>query len=234
MTRPRTRLKMSESHWRDRDWKIWVSMARPRPRLEKSESQWRDWAKVVDTETPSRLSHCLAAFLGLMTQEYFDNLWMSRPRLIETWIYVGCRDRDSSRLRNFLDVETETHRDWEISWMSRPRLIETEKFLGCRDRDSSRLRNFRDVETETHWDREIWWMSRPRPVVTGQKMSIPRLHRDSRWSLTSLELATQLGMPNHSAVVGAGSFAVVVGWMGGMGRILHWEFTIRRKKKDRR
>ena len=187
MTRPRPRLKMSESHWRDRDrdWKIWVSMARPRPRLEKSESQWRDWAKVVDTETPSRLSHCLAAFFGLMTQEYFDNLWMSRPRLIETGIYVGCRDRDSSRLRNFLDVETETHRDWEISWMSRPRLIETEKFLGCRDRDSSRLRNFRDVETETHRDREIWWMSRPRPVETGQKMSIPRLHRDSRWSLAS-------------------------------------------------
>ena len=163
MTRPRPRLKMSESHWRDRDRKIWVSMARPRPRLEKSESQWRDWAKDVDTETPSRLSLCLAAFFGLMTQEYFDNLWISRPRLIETGINVWCRDRDSSRLRNFLDVETETHRDWKISWMLRPRLIETVKFLGCQYRDSSRLeiswtlrlRNFVDVKAKTFWDWEI-------------------------------------------------------------------------------
>ena len=64
--------------------------------------------------------------------------------------------------------------------MSRLRLIETEKFVRCRDQDSSRLKNFIDVETETHRDWEICWMSRPRPVETGQKMSIPRLHRDSR------------------------------------------------------
>ena len=179
----RLRLQMFEPQWRDRDWKIWVSMPRPRLRLKKSESLWRDWAKDVDTQTPSRLSLCLAAFFGLMTQKYFDNLWISRPRLIETGINVWCRDQDSSRLRNFLDVETETHRDWEISWMSRPRLIETEKFLGCQDRNSSRLRNFWDVETETHRDREIWWMSRPRPIETGQKMSKPRLNRDSCWSL---------------------------------------------------
>ena len=37
---------------------------------------------------------------------------MSRPRLIETWKFGGCRDRDSSRLGNLLDVETETSRDW--------------------------------------------------------------------------------------------------------------------------
>ena len=83
-----------------------------------------------------------------MTQEYFDNLW----RLIETKKFLGCRDRDSSRLRNFLDVETETHRDWKISGMSRPRLIETEKFQRCRDRDSSRPGNLMDVETETSRD----------------------------------------------------------------------------------
>merc|ERR1711915_129396 len=77
---------------------------------------------------------------------------MSRPRLIETWIFAGCRDRDSSRLGNLLDVETETHRDWEICWMSRPRLIETGKFSGCRDRDQSRLGNLLDVETETSRD----------------------------------------------------------------------------------
>ena len=39
---------------------------------------------------------------------------MSRPRLIETEIFLGCQDRDSSRVRNILAVETKTHRDWEI------------------------------------------------------------------------------------------------------------------------
>ena len=36
---------------------------------------------------------------------------MSRPRLIETKKFGGCRDRDSSRLKKFEDVETETDRD---------------------------------------------------------------------------------------------------------------------------
>ena len=117
------------------------------------------------------------------TQWDWEICWMSRLRLIETEKFVGWRDRDSSRLRNLLDVETKTHQDWKISWMLRPRLIETEKFVGCRDRDSSRLGNLADVETKTHQDREIYWMSRPRPVETEQKMLIPRLHQDSRWSL---------------------------------------------------
>ena len=81
---------------------------------------------------------------------------MLRLRLVEVEIetekFLGCQDQDSSRLRNFLDVETETHRDWKISWMSRLRLIKTEKFLGCRDQDSSRLGNLMDVETETSQD----------------------------------------------------------------------------------
>ena len=83
--------------------------------------------------------------------------WMLRLRLIETEKFLGCRDRDSSRLGNLLDVETETHRDWEICWMSRPRLIETWKFAGCRDRDSSRLENLLDVETETSrdWTKDV-------------------------------------------------------------------------------
>ena len=58
---------------------------------------------------------------------------MSRPRLIETEKFLGCRVRDSSRLENFLDVKTE-------------------KILGCRDRDSSRLENLMDFETETSQD----------------------------------------------------------------------------------
>ena len=60
-------------------------------------------------------SFCLVFFWLKMTQQDFDNLWMSRLWLIETGMYVGCRDRDSLRLRNILDVETETHRDWDIS-----------------------------------------------------------------------------------------------------------------------
>ena len=36
---------------------------------------------------------------------------MSRPRLIETKKFGGCQGRDSSRLKNFEDVETETNRD---------------------------------------------------------------------------------------------------------------------------
>ena len=71
----------------------------------------------------------------------WDICWMSTSRLINTKKFFGCRDQDSSRLRNFLDVEIETHQDREISGMSRPRLIKTEKFLGCRDRNSSRLKS---------------------------------------------------------------------------------------------
>ena len=92
---------------------------------------------------------------------------MSRPRLIETEKFLGCRDRDSSRLRNLLDVETETHRDLEISQMSRPRLIETGKFAGCRDRDQSRLDKrcrYRDsietlVDLCSCWRRWLQWCS---------------------------------------------------------------------------
>ena len=65
---------------------------------------------------------------------------MSKPRLIETEKFLGFQDRDSSRLKNdfdveakfieknFLNVETETHRDrethrnLEIQWMLRQRL----------------------------------------------------------------------------------------------------------------
>ena len=60
------------------------------------------------------------------------------------WIYLVWLDsfslpNKSTRLWYFVDVETETHWDWEISWMSRLRLIKTGKFNGCRDRDWSRL-----------------------------------------------------------------------------------------------
>ena len=82
---------------------------------------------------------------------------MLRPRLIEAGKFTGFQDRDSSRLRNFLDVETGTHRDLKISWMSRLRLIETEKFLGWWDLDSLRLGNLMEVETETSldWAKEV-------------------------------------------------------------------------------
>ena len=93
-----------------------------------------DWLYLVWLD-----SFCLA-FLCLMTQQDFE--------------FCGCPDWDSSRLRYFLDVETETHWDWEISRMSRPRLIETGKINGCRDRDQSRLGKrcrYRDsIETLAH------------------------------------------------------------------------------------
>ena len=40
-------------------------------------------------------SFCFA-FFALITQQDFDNLWMSRLQLIETGINVGCRNRDSA------------------------------------------------------------------------------------------------------------------------------------------
>ena len=123
------------------------------------------------------------------THRDWDICWMSRPRLIETKKFLGCRDRDSSRLRNFLDVETETHRDWENSWMSRPRLIETEKILGCWDRDHSRLGNAMDVETMTSRDRakdvdtvtpsKILLISGPEPAWPGPE---PEEVRPFSWS----------------------------------------------------
>ena len=54
-----------------------------------------------------------------------SNFKVSRPRLYETWIFWSCRDRDSSRPKNFQVVETETQRDRKIYWLSRPRLVET-------------------------------------------------------------------------------------------------------------
>ena len=101
----------------------------------------------------------LFGYFWLNYSQDFNNLWILRKRLINTGIYDGCRDRELSRLRNFSDVETKTHRDWEISLILRLRLIKTENFLGCRDQDSSRLRNFLDVETKTHQDWKITWMS---------------------------------------------------------------------------
>ena len=77
--------------------------------------------------------------------------------------FYGCRDQDSSRLGNSVIGETETHRDWEILWLSRPR-----------------LGNFVVVETETKRDWEFLWLSRPILFETEQKLSRPRLHRESR------------------------------------------------------
>ena len=94
----------------------------------------------------------LFGYFWLNYSQDFNNLWILRKRLINTGIYDGCRDRELSRLRNFSDVETKTHRDWEISLILRLRLIKTENFLGCRDQDSSKLENLMDVETKTSQD----------------------------------------------------------------------------------
>ena len=190
MSRPRLNLQKSQCRDWDRDWiykslnfetkteteSLWVSMSRPRPRLENL--LFLLWNSKNIWVSISRPRQRLKNFFFC-----YEILFMSRPKVIKTRKFCGCRDRDSSRLGNSLVVETETHRDWEILWLSRPRLIETGKFCGCRDRDSSRLGNFVVVETETKRDWEFLWLSRPRPVETEQKLSRPRLHRESRWSL---------------------------------------------------
>ena len=48
---------------------------------------------------------------------------MSRLRLIETEKFLGCRDRDSSRPGNLMDVETETPRDWAKDTQTPSRLL---------------------------------------------------------------------------------------------------------------
>ena len=99
------------------------------------------------------------------------------------------------RLRLKVSESQCQHRDWETLWLSRPRFIETRKFCGCRDRDSLRLGNFVVVETETKRDWEFLWLSRPRPVKTEQKLSRPRLHRESRWSLHHIPSYTAFATP---------------------------------------
>ena len=92
--------------------------------------------------------------------------WLIVSSLVRFIMFGFSLLNNSPGLWYFVDVETETYRDWKISWMSRLRLIETEKFLGCRDRYSSRLGYLLDIETETHQDWEISWMSRPRLIET--------------------------------------------------------------------
>ena len=97
------------------------------------------------------------------------------------------RDQDHKNIENKTKV-VETIKDETSKFgsrlisenLSRPRLNETGKFYRCRDLDSSRLGNLIDVETKTHRDIEILQLSRPRPIETGQKMSRPRLYRESR------------------------------------------------------
>ena len=49
-----------------------------------------------------------------VTHQDWDICWKTRPKLNETEKSLGCQDRDSSRLENFLDVKTETNRDRKI------------------------------------------------------------------------------------------------------------------------
>ena len=163
MTRPRWRLKMSESQWGDQDgdWKsqslneetvteiVWVSMTRPRPGVKKFESQsWDRDHKNIKTKTK-----VVWKFVETKTHR--------------VWKFYRCRVWASSRLGNSTDIKTGTHRGW--------------KFYRCRD--SLILRNFIDFEAEIYRDWDIIWSSRPRLFKTWQKMSRPRLYREFRWSL---------------------------------------------------
>ena len=121
MSRPRPRLNLQKSQCRDwdRDWifkslnfetkteteSLRVSMSRPRLRLENL--FFLLWNSKNIWVSMSRPRLTLENFFFC-----YEILFMSRPRLIETRKFCGCRDRDSSRLRNSLVVETETSRDW--------------------------------------------------------------------------------------------------------------------------
>ena len=115
--------------------------------------------------------------------------WFNLSSLVRFLLFGFSLPNISTRLWYFMDVETETHRDWENSWMSRPRLIETEKILGCRDRDQSRLGNAMDVETMTSRDwakdvdtvtpSKILLISGPEPAWPGPE---PEEVRPFSWS----------------------------------------------------
>jgi len=91
----------------------------------------------------------------LVGLDFFYLTGLTQPSKVRIWC---CKKQTQSNKWIDFDwlylvrLDTETHRDWEISWMSRPRLVKTEIFLGCRDRDSSRLGKSMDVETETSRD----------------------------------------------------------------------------------
>ena len=90
MTRPRLRLKRSESQRRDRD------------RDHKNIETKTKVVKTIKDETRKFGSRLI-----------YENL--SRQRLIKTGKFYRYQDRDSLRLKYFIDVETETHQDWKIS-----------------------------------------------------------------------------------------------------------------------
>ena len=100
--------------------------------------------------------------LWLWRLDLIEILLLSRLRLIETWKFCGCRDRNSLILANSVVVQTKTNWDWDILCLSRPNFL--------------RLENSEVVETETHWDWEILWFSRQRPIETKQKLSRTRLY----------------------------------------------------------
>ena len=84
-------------------------MTRPRPILKRSESQRRDRDhKNMETKTKvvGTIKDETSQFGSRLISEY-----LSRPRLNETEKFNRCRYRDSSRLENFIDVETETYGD---------------------------------------------------------------------------------------------------------------------------
>ena len=115
-------------------------------------------------------------FSTVQLRDQRDQIWIIETKTenvqvdvkTETGKFIGCRDQNSSRLRNSLMsrprlIETEKFlgcRDWKISWMSRLRLIETGKFNVCRYQDQSRLVKrcrYRDsIETLAYLWLDVW------------------------------------------------------------------------------
>ena len=83
-----------------------------RPRLKWSESQSRDRDR-KNIETKTKAVETIKDETTKFGSRLISENW-SRPRLIETGKFYRCRDRDSSRHKNFINVETDTHQDWKI------------------------------------------------------------------------------------------------------------------------
>ena len=78
------------------------------------------------------------------------------------------------------DLIRNMHNSTDISYNLLTVNLRDSKNKRCRDRDCSRLDILRVVETETLRDQEIQRVSRLRPAETEQKLSRPRLFRESR------------------------------------------------------
>ena len=158
-TRPglRQRLQKSKSQFRDRDYKSY-SLS--------SETKIKTFYLIVSVTRPRLRLGILVSRSRLRSKPGLNanNLWgfmaLDGKGLIYSW---------------FDQIEAvSTDNPYDILIVN----LRDSKNKRCRDRDFSRPEILRDIDTETLWDQER--MSRPRTAETEQKLSRPRLYRESR------------------------------------------------------